>query len=162
MYATADRRVDHRHHVRDHGGNGHCQHQPGHDATCSAGNAGNARTLANYLAGSLGEHRTSVHRDQTRSDRLPQSEPEHLVGLSEPGVLTETKIVQKEFNAFFKDDFKITRNLTLNLGVRWDYFGVPYLESGLTNRGIGGWRTRIRRLRHRLHGLDEAGHRGRT
>ena len=39
---------------------------------------------------------------------------------------------QNEFSAFFKDDFKVTNDLTLNLGVRWDYYGVPYEENGLT------------------------------
>ncbi len=32
---------------------------------------------------------------------------------------------QKEFAAFFKDDLKLTRRLTLNLGLRFEYFGVP-------------------------------------
>src|SRR6185503_13552968 len=33
---------------------------------------------------------------------------------------------------FAKDDYKITKNVTLNLGVRWDYYGVPYVTSGRT------------------------------
>jgi hypothetical protein len=46
-------------------------------------------------------------------------------------------------NAFAKDDYKITKRLTLNLGVRWEYYGSPYLESGLTTAingyGYGMW-----------------------
>jgi hypothetical protein len=46
-------------------------------------------------------------------------------------------------NAFAKDDYKITKRLTLNLGVRWEYYASPYLESGLTtaidNYGYGMW-----------------------
>jgi hypothetical protein len=41
-------------------------------------------------------------------------------------------IAQNEFGFFFKDDWKATRSLTLNLGVRWDYFGVPWERNGLT------------------------------
>jgi hypothetical protein len=47
-------------------------------------------------------------------------------------------IAQNEFGFFFKDDWKATRDLTLNLGVRWDYYGVPYERNGLTTALKGG------------------------
>src|SRR5690606_20981780 len=46
-------------------------------------------------------------------------------------------ILQREWSFFAKDDWKVTRDLTLNLGVRWDYFGSPYIGSGLTSTPIG-------------------------
>ena len=47
-------------------------------------------------------------------------------------------IAQNEIGTFFKDDWKVTRDLTLNLGVRWDYYGVPWEKSGLTTGLKGG------------------------
>jgi len=47
-------------------------------------------------------------------------------------------IAQNEIGTFFKDDWKVTRDLTLNLGVRWDYYGVPWERNGLTTGLKGG------------------------
>jgi len=38
-----------------------------------------------------------------------------------------------EWSAFVKDDWKLTKNLTLSLGLTYDYFGSPYIESGFTS-----------------------------
>ena len=48
------------------------------------------------------------------------------------------KIKQKELTFFAKDDYKVTKDLTLNLGMRWEYYGVPYADSGLTVAPVGG------------------------
>jgi len=37
---------------------------------------------------------------------------------------------QKEFGMFFQDNLKLTQRLTLNLGVRYEYFGVPQPRGG--------------------------------
>jgi hypothetical protein len=52
--------------------------------------------------------------------------------------LRTRKLNQNEFSAFFKDDWKIKRNVTLNLGLRWDYYGVVWVSDGLTPSPQGG------------------------
>jgi hypothetical protein len=53
-------------------------------------------------------------------------------------VQTPKDIHQNEWSAFFKDDWKIRPDLTLNLGVRYDYFGVPWEKNGLMAFPVGG------------------------
>ncbi|MBI2150378.1 MAG: TonB-dependent receptor [Acidobacteria bacterium] len=45
---------------------------------------------------------------------------------------------QNEWGAFFKDDWKIRPDLTLNVGVRYDYYGVPWEKFGTMTNTVGG------------------------
>jgi hypothetical protein len=44
----------------------------------------------------------------------------------------------REFSWFFRDNFKVRPNLTLNLGVRHDFYGVPFEANGKTAALTGG------------------------
>jgi len=45
---------------------------------------------------------------------------------------------QNDFSVFFKDDWKVRPSFTLNLGMRYEYYGVPYEGAGLTPAPVGG------------------------
>ena len=44
---------------------------------------------------------------------------------------------QSEMSAYFKDDWKFRPDLTLNLGLHWEYYGQPYEHYGLAARVVG-------------------------
>jgi len=45
---------------------------------------------------------------------------------------------ENDWSLFFKDTWKASPNLTLNLGLRYDKYGVPYDTTGLGGRFTGG------------------------
>lgn len=94
------------------------------------GSATNARSLASYLAGSVGNVQTLYYL----------SDPNNTSAWSDyrNGEFVKVKAVATEFSAWAKDDWKLTRDLTITPGVRWDYYGTPYIDSGLTVSPVGG------------------------
>ena len=92
------------------------------------GNTQEAENLLTFLAGSLSGLTQARYINQLKS---AWNDP-----VTEPFKIRD--IHQNEFGSFFKDDWKATRDLTLNLGLRWDYYGVPWENSGLTTALKGG------------------------
>ena len=45
---------------------------------------------------------------------------------------------QNEFALFFKDDWKIRPSFTLNAGLRYEFYGIPFEGNGLATAPIGG------------------------
>jgi hypothetical protein len=88
-----------------------------------------AYNLMNYIAGSVGQIRQYyfVNTPNATSWNDPTSANVRLIDLR-----------QKELSFFFKDDWKVNQDLTLNLGIRWDYYGVPWEGSGMSAGLVGG------------------------
>jgi hypothetical protein len=102
---------------------------PGLGGTATAGNQLLAQNLLDFLAGSLSSvsQMYFINSPTQTSWNDPLTDKQKI-----------RDIHQTEFSAFFKDDWKVHPNLTLNLGLRWEYYGVPFLKGGMTAALKGG------------------------
>jgi hypothetical protein len=96
---------------------------PGLAGTTTTGNNQRMRQLLSFLAGSLGSVTQFYYmQDPNKLDRFEDFK-------TFPQRLRETH--RNEFSAFVKDDWKVLPSLTLNVGVRWDWYGSIYDQAGM-------------------------------
>jgi hypothetical protein len=94
--------------------------------TLFGNNATGATALLNNLAGSVGT--------ETQEYYSPGgANPQFIAGSS-----LQHTWRHRDFGTYFQDDIKLKKNLTINLGVRWDYFGIPYEADGRMETAVGG------------------------
>src|SRR5204863_8892379 len=96
----------------------------------SANNQNIARNLLTDLSGSVAQI----------TEGFDLRDPKNLVfkGYGDGVKLKLRDYHQNEFSTFFKDTWKIRPSLTLNLGVHYDWLGVPYEGRGLAGKTVGG------------------------
>ena len=98
--------------------------------TANAGNNQRMRQLLSFLAGSLGSITQAYYMQN----------PTKLDGFEDyrtfPSRIRDYH--ENEFSFFFKDDWKAMNSLTLNLGIRYDFYGSPYESNGLMPLPVGG------------------------
>ncbi|HET9219522.1 MAG TPA: TonB-dependent receptor, partial [Terriglobia bacterium] len=103
---------------------------PGLVGFATSGNNQRMRNLLSFLAGSLNQVTQFYYMQDP--DRLDAFES----WLTYPQRVRDTH--RNEFSMFFKDDWKVRTNLTLNLGIRWDYYGSIYDGFGMMPQAVGG------------------------
>jgi len=89
-------------------------------------NAGGANNLLLDLTGSI----SSI----TQTYNSPGGKTPQFIS----GESRYSDLVTNEYSGYFKDDFKVTRSLTVNLGVRYEWYGVPYDGLGRAVAPVGG------------------------
>jgi hypothetical protein len=103
---------------------------PGLAGSTAAGNQARMRNLLSFLAGSLGSITQYYYmQDPKKLDAWDDYK-------TYAGKVRDLRL--NEFSLFFKDDWKVSKTLTLNLGLRYDYLGVPYEANGLMPLPVGG------------------------
>jgi hypothetical protein len=103
---------------------------PGLAGTATTGNNQRMRNLLSFLSGSLSQVTQFYYmQDPLKLDRFEDY-------LTFPQRVRETH--RNEFSVFVKDDWKVVPSLTLNMGVRWDYFGSIYDGFGMMPMAVGG------------------------
>jgi hypothetical protein len=91
-------------------------------------------TLAQELLANLSGSIDSLAQDFF----LLTPDQKDFVGFQNGGVIKTRTYHQNDYAGFLKDSWKVTSNLTLNLGVRYDIYGTPYDSTGMGVKPIGG------------------------
>ncbi|HEY2380503.1 MAG TPA: TonB-dependent receptor [Terriglobia bacterium] len=104
-------------------------HQPGLQGTSTTGAQLYMRSLLSLLSGSLAQ--------VTQLDWLANATDTKFSGY-QTAAQRFRQVNQNEASLFFKDDWKFRQSLTLNLGLRWDYYGPAWVSNGLTAVPVGG------------------------
>jgi hypothetical protein len=66
-----------------------------------------------------------------RIDQVNQTFYSNLKEFQPAGTPRVRNFIFREGGYFFQDDWRVNRKLTLNLGLRYEYFGVPFERDGL-------------------------------
>ena len=96
----------------------------------TSNNGTTARNILYNLSGSIDNIKEGF---DLRSSQKPV-----FLGYADGVKMKERDWHDNEVTAFFKDAWKVTSNLTLNLGVKWEWYGVPYEARGLAGRVVNG------------------------
>jgi len=121
--------------------------------TTSYGAYSDAQSLLTYMSGSINSINQYFYTVDPANPRWNNpSDPNEIYRIVE--------LRGREFNFYFKDDWRINNDWSLNLGVRYEYYGVPWVANGLTagvrdsidgmlgvSRNLGAWMPDLQTLK---------------
>jgi hypothetical protein len=88
-----------------------------------------ARNLLTDLSGSVAQIMQGFDIRDTKNPAF--------LGYTDGVKIKERDVHSNEFSLFFKDTWKVTPAVTLNLGIRYDWYGVPWDSNGQLGRAVG-------------------------
>jgi hypothetical protein len=88
----------------------------------TSGNYAGAYNLMTYMTGSIANIAQYFFVTDAKNPRWNNSDETFKIA----------DLHTREFSFFLKDDWKVNNSLTLNLGMRYEYYGVPWDAQGLT------------------------------
>src|SRR5438128_6461952 len=104
------------------------------DNVAIPGLSSNNQTLARNLLIDLSGSVASI----TQAFDVRDSTERLFRGISDGRILKLRDFRGTEFSGFFKDNWKVRPDLTLNLGIHYEWFGVPWESHGLLGAPVGG------------------------
>ncbi|MFL6437498.1 MAG: carboxypeptidase regulatory-like domain-containing protein [Terriglobales bacterium] len=60
-----------------------------------------------------------------------------LTSFQAPGTTRQRDYLLTEMGYYFQDDWKLSPRLTINAGLRWEYFGLPHEKNGIQATVVG-------------------------
>jgi len=95
----------------------------------------------NTLAGNLLSQMAGAVSSVAEGFDIPDATATQFLGYADGYVSHDRDWHSNEASLFFKDDWKFSKNFTMNLGIHWEYFGVPYEGKGRAGRAVGSNET---------------------
>jgi len=103
---------------------------PGQVGSGTSHNISGAKTMMDIFAGSV----QNVSQFFFINDPLTT----RYNDITDGEVYKRSQFFQNQINWFAQDNWRVTDDLTLQLGMRYEWYGVPYLGNGLTAGFLGG------------------------
>jgi hypothetical protein len=103
---------------------------PGTVGTANTGNMGGIYNLLNLMSGSVASISQYFFINEPTATKYNQ--------ITDGEIWRRLNFRQNNFDFFIQDNWKVTDDLTLNLGMRYEWYGVPYNSNGMTGGLVGG------------------------